>query len=100
MVNWFSVYLSIYLSMFIYVSINVRSIGAAVKLAETKGVPLNELTLTDLQSLHPSFTADVSALWSYEHSAESRDSVGGTSKRRVLEQIEAVRSRYLSYYPI
>lgn len=94
MVNWFYVYLSI------YVSINVRSIGAAVKLAETKGVPLNELTLPDLQSLHPSFTADVSALWSYEHSVESRDSVGGTSKRRVLEQIEAVRSRYLSYYPI
>ena len=68
-----------------------------MKLAETKGVPLNELTLLDLQSLHPSFTADVSALWSYEHSVESRDSVGGPSKRRVLEQIEAIRNRYLPF---
>ena len=65
-----------------------------MKLAETKGVPLNELSLEDLQSLHPSFSSDVSALWSYEHSAESRDSVGGTSRRRVLEQIVAIRSRY------
>ena len=29
-----------------------------------------------------------------ELSAESRDSIGGTSKRRVLDQIQTVRSRY------
>eukprot|EP01040_Poterioochromonas_malhamensis_P000113 gene113-118_t len=67
--------------------------GAAVKLAETKAIPLNELTLEDLRTLHPLFEADVSQLWSYENSAESRDSDGGTSKAKVLEQIQIVRKR-------
>ena len=40
--------------------------GAAVKLAETKGVPLDRLTVADLQTLHPSFADDVTELWSYE----------------------------------
>lgn len=67
--------------------------GAAVKLAEERGVPLDQLTVTDLQTLHPLFAEDVAMLWSYEHSAESRDSVGGSSRRRVLEQIVQVRER-------
>jgi argininosuccinate lyase len=97
--------------------------GAAVKLAEERGVGLDKLTLTDLQSLHGSFQDDVAQLWSYEHrcvlscdfpwfsgcllikdatvvrvlpsfcSAESRNSVGGTSKARVLEQIATIRDR-------
>ena len=41
--------------------------GAAVKLAETKGVPLDKLTLEDLQTLDPKFEADVMQLWSYEN---------------------------------
>lgn len=41
--------------------------GAAVKLAEDRNVPLNTLTIEDLQSLHPLFEADVKELWSYEH---------------------------------
>jgi len=101
--------------------------GAAVKLAETKGVPLdkvsrplfpplltypcsprtpqpaahtthpripphppaliNQLTLADLQSLNPLFAEDVMLLWSYENSAQSRNSAGGSSKERVLEQV-------------
>ncbi len=64
-----------------------------MKLAETKAIPLNELTLEDLRTLHPLFEADVSQLWSYENSAESRDSDGGTSKAKVLEQIQIVRKR-------
>ena len=39
------------------------------------------------------FSEDVKELWSYEHSAESRDSVGGSSKRRVLEQIASIKLR-------
>ena len=64
-----------------------------MKLAEERGVPLNQLTLQDLQTLHPLFAEDVGAIWSYEHSAESRDSIGGSSRARVLEQIATVRSR-------
>lgn len=67
--------------------------GAAVKLAETKGVPLDQLTVADLQSLHANFGDDVSKIWSYETSAESRNSLGGTSKAKVLLQIELIRNR-------
>jgi argininosuccinate lyase len=48
--------------------------------------------MQDLRTLHPAFEADVSKLWSYENSAESRDSAGGTSKARVLEQINLIRA--------
>jgi hypothetical protein len=41
--------------------------GAAVKMAEERGAPLDTLTVADLQSLHPSFESDVSAVWSYEN---------------------------------
>lgn len=33
--------------------------GAAVKMAEDRGVPLNKLTVADLQSIHPLFDEDV-----------------------------------------
>lgn len=71
--------------------------GAAVKLAEDKKIPLNTLTLADLQTLHPLFSEDVSKIWSYENSAESRNSIGGSAKAKVLEQIAAVRSRALKF---
>lgn len=67
--------------------------GAAVKLAEERQISLDKLNVQDLQSLHPLFEEDVLQLFSYETSAESRDSVGGTSKRRVLEQIATIRER-------
>jgi argininosuccinate lyase len=67
--------------------------GAAVKLAEQNGIPLNTLTLEDLRSLHGAFEADVLQLWSYEQSAESRNSDGGTAKAKVLEQILIIRDR-------
>lgn len=41
--------------------------GAAVKLAEDKNVPLDTLSLAELQSLHPMFAEDVQEIWSYEH---------------------------------
>jgi len=67
--------------------------GAAVKMAEERGVPLDQLSVDDLRTLHELFSDDVTSLWSYEHSAESRDSAGGSSRRRVLEQIALVRER-------
>ena len=48
---------------------------------------INQLTLADLQSLNPLFAEDVMLLWSYENSAQSRNSAGGSSKERVLEQV-------------
>lgn len=41
--------------------------GTAVKMAEERGVPLNTLTVEDLQTLHPLFAEDVLKIWSYEN---------------------------------
>lgn len=66
--------------------------GAAVRAAEAAGAPLSALGLPALQALHPAFEADVSALWSFERSAESRDTEGGTSVRSVQEQVAKLRA--------
>ena len=60
--------------------------GAAVRLAETTGRALPQLSLAELQGLHPKFDADVAKVWSFEASVEARDAEGGTSRRAVLEQ--------------
>ena len=64
--------------------------GAAVALAESSGSALTDLSLAELQSLHPAFEEDVTAIWSYEGSVEKRDARGGSSRRAVQEQIEAL----------
>ena len=66
--------------------------GAAVRMAEVRGVPLSELTVDDLLTLHHAFAEDVQAVWDFEQSVESRDVVGGTSRRAVLAQIDDLRS--------
>ena len=63
--------------------------GAAVKLSEDQGTPLSALTLEQLQGLHPLFDESVLAvLRDYEASVELKDSAGGTSRRRVAEQVQ------------
>ena len=64
--------------------------GAAVRLAEDKGVPLSALSAAELRGLHAGFGDDVSAVWSFEASVEARDADGGTSKRAVLAQAAAL----------
>lgn len=41
--------------------------GAAVKLAEDKNIPFDQLSVNDLKSLHPSFGDDVVKIFSYEN---------------------------------
>jgi len=65
--------------------------GAAVKLAEQKGAPLNSLTPDDLRSLHHLFEDDVADVWKYETSVERKQSIGGTAKQSVLNQIAHLR---------
>jgi len=60
--------------------------GRAVQMAEQRNCPLTQLTLADLQTLHPLFTSDVMSVWDFDAAVERRDSIGGTSRRRVLEQ--------------
>lgn len=66
--------------------------GAAVRMAELQAVPLSELTLEDLLTLHHAFEEDVMQVWDFEQSVEQRDAAGGTSRRAVLEQIGKLRS--------
>jgi len=68
--------------------------GAAVKMAEDRGCSLSALTAADLKTLCDKFEDDVDEIWSYERSAESRDTEGGSSRRSVLEQCAKLR-KYL-----
>ncbi len=65
--------------------------GAAVQMAELQGIPLHELEVEDLWKLHDAFGEDVEEIWDFERSVERRDVAGGTSRRAVLAQIEALR---------
>lgn len=40
--------------------------GAAVKMSEDRGVPLDSLTPSDLRTLHSAFEDDVQEVWDYE----------------------------------
>ena len=62
--------------------------GAAVKLAETQGVDLAQLPLSDLQNLEARITDDVYKVLTPEASCASRQSYGGTAPDQVRIQIQ------------
>lgn len=62
--------------------------GAAVKLAETQGVDLAQLSLADLQNLEARISDDVYKVLTPEASAASRQSYGGTAPDQVRLQIQ------------
>jgi hypothetical protein len=66
---------------------NITS-GACVRLAEEQDISLDALTFEQLQNIDSRFEEDVMKVWDYEMSVERKSSIGGTSKARVLEQIE------------
>ena len=66
--------------------------GAAVQMAEMQGIPLAELTVDDLLSLHHAFEDDVAAVWDFEQSVERRSTDGGTSRAAVERQISSLRA--------
>lgn len=66
--------------------------GKAVYIAETKKVPLNLLTVEDLQTASPLFDADISSVWDYSSSVEQYSAPGGTAKNSVIAQIEHFRA--------
>ncbi len=72
--------------------------GEAVRLAEERGISLSELPLADLRQLHPAFEEDVAQVWDFQASVEQRDVEGGTSRRAVQAQIQALE-RWLAGEP-
>jgi argininosuccinate lyase len=61
--------------------------GALVAMAEGQGVDLPDLTLAQMQSVHPGITADVFTVLGVENSVASRTSYGGTAPEQVRAQI-------------
>lgn len=66
--------------------------GAAVKLAESKGVALDALSLDELQAIDPRIDASVFSALSVDASVAARASYGGTAPIRVREQVAAARA--------
>ncbi|MCJ1405430.1 argininosuccinate lyase [Xylographa trunciseda] len=61
--------------------------GRVVALAEQEDVPMDRLSLQQLQGVDGRFGPDVLGVFDYERSVEMKDAMGGTSKRAVEEQI-------------
>jgi argininosuccinate lyase len=67
--------------------------GRAVALAEAKKIGLEELTLSDLQTIHSGITDAVFDVLSVENSVRSRTSFGGTAPDQVRKQIAYWKDR-------
>jgi argininosuccinate lyase len=67
--------------------------GNAVALAEKKGCDLADLSLEDLQAIHPAITSGVFDVLSLEASVASRTIFGGTAPSEVKKQIAWWRGR-------
>jgi argininosuccinate lyase len=61
--------------------------GALVAMAEAQCVDLPDLTLAQMQSVHPGITEQVFAVLGVENSVRSRTSYGGTAPEQVRAQI-------------
>jgi len=66
-------------------------IGEVVQTAENQGVEITDLTLADLQGISDLFGDDVTAVFNFQSSLNSRDVPGGTSERALQAQLEAAR---------
>jgi argininosuccinate lyase len=63
--------------------------GRVVALAEARGVELEALALSDLQSIEPKITNDALAVLSVDNSVGSRSSYGGTAPQSVRKMARA-----------
>jgi argininosuccinate lyase len=69
--------------------------GSLVKLAETRGVKLAELTLAEMREIEPKITAAISGVLDVASSVRSRTSFGGTAPANVNRAARAARERFL-----
>ncbi|MBH0120571.1 argininosuccinate lyase [Rhodococcus sp. HM1] len=66
--------------------------GACVKVAEGRGVGLEDLTDEELAAVDPALTPQVREVLTVEGSIASRNARGGTAGERVAEQLAGVRA--------
>jgi argininosuccinate lyase len=69
--------------------------GQVVRLAEQKGCDLTDLSLSDLQDVHPGITSDLFDRLTPAASAASRTSFGGTAPAEVAKAIALAREMFL-----
>jgi argininosuccinate lyase len=69
-----------------------QAAGACVRLAESRGVGLAELSEMELAAVHPELTLDVRRVLNVAGSIGSRDAYGGTAPDRVAEQLQRARN--------
>ncbi|WCL54964.1 argininosuccinate lyase [Gimibacter soli] len=67
--------------------------GTIVKIAEEKGITLDQLPLADMQKVDPRIDASIFDVLSVDASVSSRMSFGGTSPARVREAVAAFREK-------
>jgi argininosuccinate lyase len=60
--------------------------GECVRIAEARGVGLDELTDAELAGVHPALSPEVRDVLTVDGSVSSRDAAGGTAPARVAEQ--------------
>jgi len=66
--------------------------GRVVRLAEEQDLPLEALSLADMQSIEPRIGKEIFDVLGVTKSVESRTSYGGTAPQQVLEQIKRWRA--------
>ncbi|WP_447003384.1 argininosuccinate lyase [Saccharothrix isguenensis] len=67
--------------------------GECVRVAETRGVGLEDLTDEEFATISPALTPDVRSVLTVEGSIASRDAYGGTAPDRVAEQLKRLRDK-------
>lgn len=69
--------------------------GKCVKLAESKGVEIHELSLKDFQEIDSNFEKDLLESLNVDNALSSRINFMGTSPENVLKQVQAVKQELL-----
>jgi argininosuccinate lyase len=67
-------------------------IGEVVQTAEARSVVITDLSLADLQGISELFGDDVTAVFNFQSSLNSRDVPGGTSEKALQAQLQAARN--------
>jgi argininosuccinate lyase len=75
-----------------------EAVGRAVRLAEEKGESLFTLTLSDYQSIHPSFGEDLFGALSLEASVNRRNVYGGTARDAVVKQVNLAKETLVIFF--
>ncbi len=66
--------------------------GQVVRVAEQRHCSLKNLSISDLQAIHPAFEEEMLAIWDFERSVEQRSAPGGTAKNAVLGQLSQAKA--------